>query len=165
MQSDKEALAGLSKKFDQIESALEDQKADTEKALKIPGMIARGELATAGVAIVQNEALEVDVEDELTSWPSYVRTKFEKFKKAPRIWDSDPGKTIFQEAENVKDGLILEGMIEEELPDVLVIRLNVHPMPDGILSGVVTFLLHPTLAIPIRHVMSADNCAEIKFGT
>jgi hypothetical protein len=163
MRIDRDTLSGISQKFERIESALEDQKADTEKALKIPGMIARGELASGSVPAAQNEVAEVDVEAELAGWPETVRRNFEKFQNAPRVWDSDPCRVIFKGAEPAGDGLILEASVAEELPDVIIIQLTVRPLSEGELNGVVTFLLHPTLAVPIRHVMTADNRAVIKF--
>ncbi len=165
MRTDKDVISDIAKKLNKIASETQDQKTDIEKALKIPGMIVRGELAAPSVPSVQNKALEVVVEAAMTSWPVDVRTKFEEFENAPRTWDSDPGQTVFQVSEHEKDGLVLQSEVSEELPDVLVIKLKVHPLPNEMLSGMVTFLLHPTLAVPVRHVPVVDDSAEVQFAS
>jgi hypothetical protein len=158
-------LSDLSDKFNSIEVALAQQKKETEKAVNVTRMLASGELAAPAFPARSTDPTEDETKRTMSNWPDEVREGYESFCKAPREWDSNPAADIFPNAPSTANGLTLSGSIVETLPDVLILQLIVTPAPGSKLDGVVTFLLHPTLAAPTRHVQSTGGAAEVKFSS
>jgi hypothetical protein len=138
-----------------VQNRLDTVSSKNEQALNLASIIAIGDLP----------ASEEQIKQALANWPDQVREAYNTFLKAPSIWISDPVKDLFYDAPVEKDNLMLEGSISEELDDFLVIHLSVKSTSVPLKGEPITFLLHPTLTKPVRHVIPNEGIAEIRFAS
>lgn len=87
----------------------------------------------------------------------------QEFERSPVDWAIDPAGDLFPEASSEARGRRLAARIVTDLGNALIISIEVTRFAGTPLTGVVTFLLHPTFTDRVQHVQVHNDVAELSI--
>lgn len=166
-----DSLLRMNKSIKHQNQKIANQKTEIEGYQKITDLLTKGDFVKSHNLTSKNELTEKDFEEirnDENEWPAELREKVENLRLMEEKWECDPGFDLFPDAKMEMNGRKLVVKIisrpKYDSDSGLIISAEViNVRGEQPLSGLISFLFHPTYIDRVVKVPVKNKKAEIGF--